>query len=107
MMKMEAKHAPGPWFYVSQKDWPHRQDVYISANCWGVVATASIDPSLPVCEVQRANLSLLAAAPELLEALIALTDDVSERFDLDSSSTNPGIKSCVADARAAIAKATT
>ena len=103
---MEAKHTPGPWFYVSTKDWPHRQDVYISAKSWGVVAMASIDPSLPACEMQRANLRLLASAPDLLEALMSLADDVSDRFDLDCPSTNPGIKSCIAEARAAIAKAT-
>ena len=103
---MEMKHTPGPWFYVSQRDWPHRQEIYITAMNWGVVAVASIDRSLAVSEVQRANLNLISAAPDLLEALKALVDDVSDRFDLDCPSTNPGIKSCVAEARAAIAKAT-
>lgn len=49
-----------------------------------------------------ANARLIAAAPELLEALIELADEVADRFDLDSPSTNPSIK----HARAAIAKAT-
>ena len=53
-----------------------------------------------------ANARLIAAAPELLEALIELADEVADRFDLDSPSTNPSIKHAVSSARAAIAKAT-
>lgn len=52
-----------------------------------------------------ANARLIAAAPELFDALKDLADDMSERFDLDSPSTNPGIKNTIAAARAAIAKA--
>ncbi len=43
---------------------------------------------------------------ELLEALKDLSDDIAERFDLKSPSTNPGIKIYVEQARAAIVKAT-
>jgi hypothetical protein len=42
---------------------------------------------------------------ELVDALKDLADDIAERFDLDSPSTNPGIKIYVERARAAIAKA--
>jgi hypothetical protein len=48
----------------------------------------------------------LDAITELAEALKDLSDDIAERFDLDSPSTNPGIKIYVEQARAAIAKAT-
>jgi hypothetical protein len=40
---------------------------------------------------------------EVLSALQDITDDICERFDMNSSSTNPGIKNCVERARAAIA----
>ena len=59
----------------------------------------------PADQELEANARLIAAAPELLEALIDIADDYSERFDMDSPSTNPGMKQVVAAARAAIAKA--
>lgn len=42
---------------------------------------------------------------ELLEALEDIANDYAERFDMDSQSTNPGMKIVVENARAAIAKA--
>lgn len=47
-----------------------------------------------------------ALAEELVEALKDLADDIADRLDLDSPSTNPGIKIYVERARAVIAKAT-
>jgi len=47
-----------------------------------------------------------ALAEELVEALKDLADDIADRFDLNSPSTNPGIKIYVERARAVIAKAT-
>lgn len=47
-----------------------------------------------------------ALTEELVEALKDLADDIAERFDMDSPSTNPGIKIYVERARAAVAKAT-
>jgi hypothetical protein len=47
-----------------------------------------------------------ALGEELVEALKDLADDIADRFDLDSPSTNPGIKIYVERARAVIAKAT-
>jgi hypothetical protein len=41
----------------------------------------------------------------LVDALKDLADDIAERFDLDSPSTNPGIKIYVERVRAVIAKA--
>ncbi len=42
---------------------------------------------------------------QLLEALEEITSDYADRFDLDDPSTNPGIKSSIKQARAAIAQA--
>jgi hypothetical protein len=51
-------------------------------------------------EVQK----LLEAKQELLKALRFITEDVCERFDMESPSTNPGMKMAVRVSRAAIAK---
>jgi hypothetical protein len=70
-----AKHTPGPWQYVMQagEDWPHPQRVYVTRVDWGIVASVNVDPGMPhMVEQQRANLRLIAAAPELLKALQAL-----------------------------------
>jgi hypothetical protein len=47
-----------------------------------------------------------ALAEELVEALKDLADDIADRFDLDSPSTNPGIKNYVERILAVIVKAT-
>lgn len=52
-----------------------------------------------------AVLNLLAIQAQLVAALQDITGDICERFDMESSSTNPGIKNCVENARAALAAA--
>lgn len=57
-------------------------------------------------EEALANAKLISAAPNLLEALEEIANDYADRFDLNSESTNHGIKYAIQQARAAIAKAT-
>lgn len=102
-----SKHTPGPWFIEQTTVYALNKE-RIQVNRF----TASIDRGwgddgkrIEQQEVE-ANAKLIAAAPELLEALQDLADDIAERFDMDSPSTNPGIKHCIDAARAAIAKAT-
>lgn len=52
-----------------------------------------------------ANAHLIAAAPDLLEALEDLVMDITERYDMEDPSTNPGMKCAVEAAQGAIAKA--
>jgi gamma-glutamylcysteine synthetase len=93
-LTMTTKHTPGPWRHICQADWPHTQEVYVTAQNWGVIATARVDSSMPhMVEQQRANLRLISAAPELLEALQAVA------AGLDTLENR-------AKTRAAIAKAT-
>lgn len=96
-------HTPGPWEHTGQGDIVGKED-----NGYGL---GYVD----VCSVYlrtvrgrtNANSRLIAAAPDLLAALREIADDYADRFDLTCPSTNPGIKSTIAQARAAIAKATT
>ena len=100
----QVKHTPAPW-RVTDSGVRDRGG-YI---CFTPSAThyPDQDERFEREKAERlANKNLIAAAPDLLEALISLADDVSERFDLDSPSTNPGIKQCVKEARAAIDRAT-
>ena len=60
---------------------------------------------MPATGKELANARLIAAAPDLLEALEDIANDYADRFDMDSPSTNPGMKVVVENARAAIAKA--
>ena len=98
---MEAKHTPGPWTVTgSGGRWEQR--LSIRADNWGCVAHIGVDRGLPHWdEPQRANARLIAAAPEMLEALTRLSDQC-ERLRL------PGQRQTDAEANAlaVIAKAT-
>lgn len=87
-----SKHTPGPWHVAN--GCQIRSDKHQVAKAWMMRDGEGL-----------ANAALIAAAPSLLEALIDVADDYSERFDMDSPSTNPGMKIVVENARTAIAKA--
>ena len=67
---MKAKHTPGPWYFEQDGDGPKRYwDKYIVAP-GGAGRVCTIDtPHASGPEEVKANSSLIAAAPELLEAL--------------------------------------
>ena len=72
----EFKGTPGPWF-------EHREGfsmVYIEARIGGGVIqeVAACGPCDKGSEQQQANAKLIAAAPELLEALINMVDIVDD-----------------------------
>ena len=110
MSNTKNLHTPGPWQVLPEEvDRPYIRvrgtelgGRYKVAN----VPTPAYD-GVDAREARetRANARLIAAAPELLEALREIADDYADRFDLTCPSTNPGIKSTIAQARAAIAKA--
>lgn len=109
-------HTKGPWVLnydeydgkVSVRsgnardlaDYPLYYEVVRSVG--GRVHGANFDDYSEV----EANARLIAAAPDLLEALEDLESDIAGRFDMEDPSTNPGIKFAIEAARAAIAKAT-
>jgi hypothetical protein len=98
---MSAQHTPGPWFAVQPKH----------ANGWWVVST---DPE--GCDgvddsgdggFEEANARLIAAAPEMLEAL----KECAEYLGPPEVTQYPNVQASVVNAlirnvRAAIAKAT-
>ena len=92
-------HTPGPW---TTKVSPHdNRVVLIDSKTHGAIG------ELVYADTRKAaDAHLIAAAPDLLKALQIITADVCDRFDMDSDTTNPGMKWAVSEARAAIAKAT-
>lgn len=89
---MSNGHTPGPWSF---------------RGCDGGWAIDFNEDQEQVVDFvyEEADARLIAAAPDLLEALEDLADDISDRFDMESPSTNPGMKHAVGAARAAISKA--
>lgn len=105
-----SKHTPGPW-YIGKDFSDQGRHIYAAQKVrhedgdeWHPLI-ASTDDDERLIDWQ-ANARLIAAAPDLLEALKEIAADYADRFDLDDPSTNPGIKYTIKQARAAIAKAT-
>jgi len=94
------KHTPAPWTVreVQHSNVPGQRAFAIDFN--------EVQEQVVDWVYEEADAKLIAAAPDLLDALQDLADDIAERFDMDSPSINPGIKHCIVAARAAIAKAT-
>ena len=97
---MKAAFTPGPWRVIETNLLAHTGDhVADISNGLMVVAMAKLGDPL-------ADAQLIAATPELLKALIELTSDVTDRFDMSSATTNSGMKVLVKQSLAAITKAT-
>ena len=96
-----SKHTPGPWFCPT----PLHGTFYVEARIDGgmLQEVASCGPTAEPSQ-QAANARLIAAAPELLEALhgmLALDEEHHQRGHCDDD-----VCAEVRKARAAIAKAT-
>ena len=61
----ETKHTPGPWRVAPRSDYPEHADINVDAGTRGYVALCGKAGD----EEAEANARLIAAAPELLEAL--------------------------------------
>lgn len=100
---MENKHTPGPWEVCDAKR-PDGFHIRSNARHWSIAAAYHMagcsDPSLDISEGEAAaNARLIAAAPELLEALEVAEDVLSS---IDGDSVHPCTLHKI---RAAIAKA--
>ena len=98
----DMKHTPGPWRIQEQID-KETGMVYLSGHNWGYFAgvIVEMDGGFPSKEGQ-ANARLIAAAPELMEALKAL---ISEHQDDPESWFPARLIPIINKAEAAIAKA--
>ena len=69
---MEAKHTPGPWEFV---EWSGHRSISADDSACGFCITVN-GYRLPLCDLEgdldecEANARLMAAAPDLLEALL-------------------------------------
>lgn len=100
---MTSKHTPGPWFTKREGF----STVYVEARLRGstIQEVAACGPTEAGSEQQEANARLIAAAPELLEALIRADQMFREiGFIAEADRLRPG--SLGSEIRAAIAKAT-
>jgi hypothetical protein len=74
----EHKHTPGPWFmhdfaHPSVSSDPGPQDVTVSCSTPDTITVASMGNALTATlDEARANAQLIAAAPDMLEALLWL-----------------------------------
>jgi hypothetical protein len=93
-------HTPGPWRVSDENKTIVRRDYTMIGDRSGeLVASALAYPNsgfMPDYEAAMANARLIAAAPELLEALLAAVDEVNGTYPFVF----------LEDARAAIKKAT-
>lgn len=101
---MNVQHTPGPWFHAHRKgnDGMFRTEVFSEQH--GGVAACDWTPKHcgngVTATYREANARLIAAAPDLLDALQSLVDmDVSYQR-------GPRVEEAVNKARYAIAKAT-
>lgn len=108
----EAKHTPGPWFVgyngldvgcINAKIGGHAKlfDIrgwgYLTGGGHGALGLSNDD----AVRIQSANANLIAAAPDLLEALYRLMREC----EMEGLESRAGFDCWIGNARAAIAKA--
>lgn len=99
---MEMKHTPGPWFTKREGF----STVYVEARIGGgwLQEVAACGPTKEGSVQQEANAHLIAAAPELLEALKCLKRE-TVLSDVDMDYIKSHFQPWLDKAEAAIAKA--
>lgn len=108
----EAKHTPGPWMM------PHFADDSATCNCtsvlsdsqhgMGCIATVPHGDENEPLEIAKANARLIAAAPDLLEALkdlLTITIDLRAKVAAAGVATSFAELEAITYAETAIAKA--
>ena len=98
-------HTPGPWRVVATGYTGRASAKFVICPMTSNLAVAHIKHS--TMSPMEANARLIAAAPELLQALLNLVGTMCSADGSNMEADLDAIDSCVADAHAAIAKATT
>ena len=103
-MTHTAKHTPGPWVVDEvYEDEAGQETLGIYAEEGGYVAGIHCGPDATIDEQDKANATLLAAAPAMYEALKGM---VSMYDSLNKSNKHDGACPCYhCQARAALAQA--
>ena len=102
---MSAKHTPGPWRVDIDRA------IVADSQARGIWRTVVADLGLPTspngAQEREANAHLIAAAPDLLEALeeLVVTADNMRAWIERQAAATPEDHAAIARARAAIAKA--
>lgn len=101
---MTTKYTPAPWFIVNGE---HSGIEIRSDSRWGMVEICLVDTGFnePIESEQISNANLIAAAPELLEALKSLCECYCESGNYLSKEDRHRHRITLIKARAAIAKA--
>ena len=100
---METKYTPGPWeirksgFIMAPDGAGQGDDVYI--------AEILIGPDSPEVDEAKANARLIAAAPDLLEALVYLAEEVGRLMEWNDYIEDPDVEDAYENAFMVIAKA--
>lgn len=105
-----SKHTPGPWACLPQNGAGpmivHEFETGNQMNPTGYRLIAHMLQRKDSLEQDRANAAVIAAAPELLEALASIEAKAMAMAN-DPEQSNRGLwRGCADEARAAIAKAT-
>lgn len=108
-MANKLTHTPGPWFL--EGNWNPEAEAELGGwvSCFppAGVPVFELTPVVGKREEICANARLIAAAPEMLEALQKIVDmNVQYAIDRFGDASQAESMSCVTIARAAIAKAT-
>lgn len=73
----KIKHTPGPWVATAQgNDTIYIHDINPMGKTFGTIAEIGSDSKYPeIYAIDKANAQLIAAAPDLLEALKNIEND--------------------------------
>jgi len=101
----EPKHTPGPWYIGPNKTQVYDKNVWYDEN--GIRYGETPNIIIDIEPANPANARLIAAAPEMLEALSRCKNELEElSFYLEAQCIFGTWKATIEKARAAIAKAT-
>ena len=99
---MKTQHTPGPWIVGGPVNDIGDFRIFSETKQDTLYCTVEVGWGSQAKEIAAANARLIAAAPDLLEALQAITAGVIEGLNSEGDYMHARVK----EARAAIAKAT-